>query len=81
MYYVYILKCDDNTLYTGITIDPERRVREHNSSKLGAKYTLARRPVECVYLQKFANRSLACVEESRLKKMSRQEKLKLISQS
>ncbi|MDD2758502.1 MAG: GIY-YIG nuclease family protein [Patescibacteria group bacterium] len=78
MYYVYILKCRDKTLYTGITVDLVRRVKEHNSSKLGAKYTRARRPVKLVYAKKFRNRSLASQAESRIKKLTREEKLKLI---
>ena len=78
MYYLYILKCSDKTLYTGITVDLERRIKEHNSSKLGSKYTAARRPVKLVYAKKFRNRSLATKAESRIKKLSREEKLKLI---
>lgn len=78
MYYLYILKCADKTLYTGITVDLKRRIKEHNTSKLGAKYTSARRPVKLVYSKKFTNRSKAQKEESRIKKLSRAEKLKLI---
>jgi len=78
MYYLYILECSDKTLYTGITVDLRRRLSEHNNSKLGAKYTLARRPLKLVYAEKFRNRSLASKEESRIKKLARQEKLKLI---
>jgi putative endonuclease len=75
MYFVYILKCNDQTLYTGITSDLERRVKEHNSSKLGAKYTKIRRPVELVYSKQFSDRSSAMIEEARIKKLSRKEKL------
>lgn len=71
MYHLYILKCADKTLYTGITVDVSRRVGEHNTSKLGAKYTRARRPVKLVY-------SKASIEESRIKKLSRASKLELI---
>ncbi|KKQ28154.1 MAG: hypothetical protein US42_C0001G0005 [Candidatus Magasanikbacteria bacterium GW2011_GWC2_37_14] len=78
MYHLYILECADKTLYTGITVDLERRVGEHNSSKLGAKYTRARRPVKVVYSKKFKNRSLASKAESKIKKLSRKEKLNLI---
>ena len=78
MYHLYIIKCSDQTLYTGITTDLKRRVFEHNNSKLGAKYTSARRPVELVYSRKFKNRSLASQEEARIKKMRRVDKLKLI---
>lgn len=78
MYHLYILKCADKTLYTGITTDLKRRVEEHNSNKLGAKYTSSRRPVKLVYSKKFKNRSSASREESYIKKLKRAEKLKLI---
>ena len=78
MYYLYILECADQTLYTGITVDLARRVEEHNSSKLGAKYTRGRRPVKLVYNKKIHNRSLASKAESRIKNLSREEKMKLI---
>ena len=78
MYFLYILKCADKTLYTGVTVDLKRRVKEHNASKLGAKYTRARRPVKLVYSKKFANRSKAQKEESKIKKLSRAEKMKLL---
>ncbi len=78
MYFVYILKCADNTLYTGITVDVMRRVKEHNLSKLGAKYTRARRPVKLVYSKKYKSRSLATKAESQIKNLTREEKLKLI---
>jgi len=78
MYYLYILECADKTLYTGITIDLDRRVNEHNNSKLGAKYTASRRHVRLVYSKKFINRPLASKEENRIKKLSRKNKLNLI---
>jgi len=78
MYYVYILKCSDKTVYTGITTDLKRRIVEHNSSKLGAKYTSSRRPVKLVYSKKFKNRSIASKEEARIKKLKRGKKLELI---
>lgn len=78
MYYLYILKCADETLYTGITVDLERRIKEHNTSKLGAKYTSARRPVSLVYSKKFRNRSTASKAESKVKGLSREEKLEMI---
>ena len=79
MYYLYILKCADKTLYTGITVDLDRRTKEHNHSKLGAKYTRARRPVKLIYSKKFRNRSSASKEESRIKRLSRKDKLALTS--
>ena len=78
MYYLYILECADKSLYTGIATDLERRVKEHNSSPEGAKYTRGRRPVKLVYSKKFRNRSTASKAESKIKMLSRQEKLKLI---
>lgn len=81
MYYLYILECKDKTLYTGITVNLERRIAEHNSSKLGAKYTRARRPVKAVFSQRFRNRSTASKAESRIKKMTRAEKWALIRQA
>jgi len=78
MYYLYILKCADKTLYTGITTDLKRRVGEHNGDKLGAKYTSARRPVRVVFSRKFKNRSIASKEESRIKKLTKLEKIALI---
>jgi putative endonuclease len=78
MYYLYILKCADKTLYTGITVDLERRIKEHNHSNLGAKYTRARRPVKIVYSKKFRNRSSASKEENRIKNLSRAKKFELI---
>jgi len=59
MYFLYILQCADQTLYTGITTDLDRRIKEHNSSKLGAKYTKIRRPLKLVYSQQFTDRSEA----------------------
>lgn len=78
MYYLYILKCADETLYTGITVDLERRIEEHNSSKLGAKYTRARRPVKLVYSKKFCNRSIVSKEEVKIKALTRKEKKEMI---
>ena len=78
MYYLYILKCADKTLYTGITTDLKRRLAEHNSTKLGAKYTSSRRPVKIVFSKKFKNRSAASREEARIKTLTRADKLRLI---
>ncbi len=79
MYHVYIVQCSDDTLYTGITKDLDRRMREHNSSDKGAKYTKARRPVTLVYHDSCEDRSSASKREYAIKKMSRQEKLSLIN--
>lgn len=80
-YFLYILKCGDETLYTGITKNLERRLQEHNSSKLGARYTNGRRPVKLIYFKKFVNRSAALKEEARIKKLTRLKKLELIKQN
>jgi len=77
---VYILKCSDGSLYTGITTDLARRVREHNSGK-GAKYTRSRRPVAPVYSEDYPDRSSASREEARIKKLSRDDKLFLVESS
>ncbi|EIF51436.1 MULTISPECIES: GIY-YIG nuclease family protein [Sulfurovum] len=82
MYYVYIVKCADETLYTGIATELERRIDEHNGSDKGAKYTRVRRPVNLVYSEEYADRSSASKREYEIKKkMSRAEKLKLIASS
>ena len=80
MYYLYILRCKDETLYTGITTNLKRRIIEHNEKKLGAKYTASRRPVELVYSKKYKSRSLALKAEARTKKLKRIEKMKLIGE-
>jgi len=79
MYYVYMVQCADNTLYTGIATELERRVKEHNESDKGAKYTRVRRPVSLVYSESYPDRSSASKREYEIKKkMKRAEKLKLI---
>ena len=80
-YYVYILRCSDDTLYTGITTDLERRVDEHNTSPKGAKYTRARRPVELVYSEIYDDKSSASQREYAIKKMTRAQKMVLVSKS
>jgi len=78
-WWVYLVKCADESLYCGVTIDTKRRVQEHNlDDKKGAKYTKVRRPVELVYKQTCLNRSEACKEEARIKKLSRKQKIELI---
>ena len=79
LYYLYIVQCSDNTLYTGITTDVKRRVLGHNTSKKGAKYTKLRRPVTLVYTEKSGNRSEASKREYVVKKLSRTQKLELIN--
>lgn len=77
-WFVYILECSDNTLYTGITTDLERRINEHNFSSKGAKYTMARRPVLLVYFEMVDNRSKASQRELEIKALTKKEKLTLI---
>lgn len=77
-WFVYIVKCADSTLYTGITTDIDRRVHEHNNTKKGAKYTRTRRPVELVYESKYKDRSSATKEEIRIKKLKKKKKIALI---
>ena len=78
MYHLYIVQCSDNTLYTGITKELNRRIDEHNFSDKGAKYTKARRPVILVYHEVHTDRSSASKREYAIKKMSRQKKRSLI---
>lgn len=78
-YFVYMVRCSDNSLYTGITTDIDRRVIEHNGkSNKGSKYTSMRQPVHLVYVCESKNRSEASKEESRLKKLSKKEKEEII---
>ncbi len=77
MWHIYIAKCADGTLYTGITTDIERRMREHNSDTVGAKYTRARRPLTLVYTEDCETRSEASKREACIKKLSRSEKERL----
>jgi putative endonuclease len=75
---VYVLRCADGSLYTGITRDVARRVEEHNSSRLlAARYTRSRRPVTLVYQERAATRSAACKREYWIKSMARGDKLAL----
>ena len=73
----YILRCSDNTLYTGWTNDMEKRLEAHNQG-LGAKYTRGRTPVELVYLEQFATKQEAMKREAAIKKLPKKDKLKLI---
>jgi len=78
MWFIYIIRCCDGTLYTGITNNLKRRLKEHNSENFGAKYTRGRQPVELVYSTKRKGRSSALKEEFRIKKLKRIDKIKLI---
>lgn len=77
MNYTYILKCKDDSLYTGWTNDLKKRIISHNAGK-GAKYTKARRPVELVYYEEFQTKEEAMKREYAIKQLSRKEKEALI---
>ena len=76
-HYVYILRCADDSYYTGYTTDPERRIAEHNAGD-GAKYTRGRTPVEPVFLAAFDSQSTAMAREYEIKQLRRREKEQLI---
>lgn len=76
-WWVYMLRCTDDSLYTGCTVDVDRRCAQHNSGK-GAKYTRSRRPVEVVYREEVEDRSAALRREAAIKRLERREKLALI---
>lgn len=80
-WFVYIVQCSDDTLYTGVTTDVDRRILEHNSSSKGAKYTMSRRPVKLLWCTKYSNRSEAQAAEYKLKKLSRKKKLEIANNS
>ena len=76
-WYLYILRCKDNTLYTGITTDVEKRLEAHRSGK-GAKYTRGRAPLELVYREICGSHSDALKREHQVKMLTREEKQNLI---
>lgn len=78
-WFVYMVRCADSSLYTGITTDPLRRLAEHNGERAGgAKYTRNRRPVELVWSEPCDSRSGATRRELEIKGMNRRQKLALI---
>ncbi len=77
MTYTYILKCSDNSFYTGYTTDLENRLKTHNEG-LGAKYTRGRLPVQLVYYETFETKSEALKREIAIKKLTKSQKEKLI---
>lgn len=76
--YVYILRCNDSSLYTGWTVDLTRRINMHNSGK-ASKYTCSRRPVELVYFEELPDKREAMRRECAIKKLSRSQKIKLVA--
>ena len=77
-YFVYILKCADDTLYVGSTNDLAKRIIQHNTAKAGAHYTKIRRPVELVYSETMETLSKALKREAEIKLWRRDKKIKLI---
>ena len=73
----YILRCSDDSLYTGYTTDLAKRLQTHNAGK-GAKYTKARLPVEMVYHEEYATKEEAMRREAMIKKLTRRQKIELI---
>ena len=78
-WYVYILRCADNSLYTGVTTDMEKRLRQHNGQeKNGAKYTRARRPVTLALKETCPDRASAQRREAEIKRLSKADKEHLV---
>ena len=79
--FLYVVRCSDGTLYTGVTINPDRRLKEHNKGRRGAKYTQSRRPIDnMVLLEWFVNRSQAQKAEHKFKKLTREQKEDIINE-
>ena len=76
-WYVYMIVCSDRTIYTGITLDVQKRITEHNKGANGAKYTRSRRPVSLAYQEEFPDRPSASSREYQLKKLNCQQKLQI----
>ncbi len=77
MHYVYIVRCSDDTLYTGYTVDIEKRIDSHNKGN-GAKYTRGRLPVKLCFFEEYDTKSDAMSREYKIKRLSRKKKLELI---
>lgn len=77
MFYVYILRCKDNTLYTGFTVNLEKRIETHNKG-IGAKYTRGRTPVKLVYKEEHETKSQALKREYAIKKLNKKQKINII---
>ena len=78
-HYVYMLRCKDNSLYTGYTVNPEKRISVHQAGN-GSKYIRSRLPVTCVFLESFPDKSQALKKEITIKNMSKTEKEKLAAE-
>ena len=75
-HYTYMLRCADDTIYSGYAVDPEARLEKHNSGK-GAKYTRGRGPLTLVYVEEFESKELAMKRECEIKKLTRKDKEKI----
>jgi len=80
VHYAYVLRCSDESFYTGYTTDVQRRVAEHDAGE-GAKYTRGRTPVELVHVERFESKSAAMSREYEIKQLSRAQKERLIDGS
>ena len=78
-FFCYILECSDGTYYTGWSVDPEKRVRQHNAGR-GARYTRSHRPVRLVYLEELPDRASVMRREIQIKRLPRAKKEKLVKQ-
>lgn len=78
MWYVYIIQCKDETLYTGITTDVERRLQEHIVGE-GARYTRAHKAEKVLYQETLSSRSEACCREIEIKRLNKKQKVALIT--
>jgi len=79
-FYCYMVECQDGSFYTGWTTDPVRRAKQHNAGR-GAKYTRLHRPVKLVYIEEQADRSTAMKRELAIKKLSHEQKRKMVVNS
>ncbi len=81
VWFTYLLRCADNSLYAGVTTDLARRIHEHNyNDRLAAKYTRVRRPVTLVYAEQCESRKAACQREYQVRKLNKAKKEQLIEQ-
>ena len=77
-WFVYMIRSDDGSLYTGVTTDVERRFKEHSGGKRRARFFQGRKPLEVVYTESGHTRSTACIREAEIKKLSRMQKVALV---
>jgi putative endonuclease len=79
-FYCYMVECEDGSFYTGWTLDPPRREKQHNSGR-GAKYTRLHRPVHLVYIEEVPDHSSALKRERAIKKLNHDQKRKMVEKS